>query len=206
MGARINLTGQKFNRLTVIARAGVLYGEVAWLCLCECGSRKIIGGREIRSGRVQSCGCLIQDVSFQIGMANRTHGLTATSEWKSWRSMRDRCQDLTNFRYGGRGIQVCEEWRNDFEAFYRYMGPKPGPGYSLDRINNDGNYEPGNVRWATAKEQANNRGRGHSYKEFATLLKERDGLATEVLRLKKIIGDINQEESLRANDPVQRER
>lgn len=94
------------------------------------------------------------------------HGMVKSPEWLAWRAMRVRCNNQSSPKYpdyGGRGIKVCEEWQNSFLAFYNYIGNRPGKGYSLDRIDNDGNYEPGNVRWATYSQQNNNQRRSKKY-------------------------------------------
>jgi hypothetical protein len=118
---------------------------------CDCGTEKAIVEARVRYGDTQSCGCMKRK--------RPTHGMNRTREHRIWCGIKKRCLTPTchEFRwYGGRGIRVCDEWAADFAAFYRDVGPCPGPGYSIDRINNDGNYEPGNVRWATAIEQSHN--------------------------------------------------
>ncbi len=157
MAEYIDLTGQIFGRWTVIALSPrVSCDGKWWVCRCICGIERDISGYKLRNGFSDSCGCSISRRSKPKEM----HGLAETTEYRTWRGMISRCHN-TNHRhyadYGGRGITVCDEWRNSFVAFYEYIGPKPDPKLTLDRINNDGNYEPGNVRWAAWSEQAYNK-------------------------------------------------
>jgi hypothetical protein len=149
----IDLAGQRFGRLVVVARSGSNgRGGAMWLCRCDCGQEKVVSSKCIRTGETSSCGCLQKD-------ANVTHRMSYHPAYRSWAGM---CQRCTNPKtpywhiYGGRGITVCERWMHSFEAFWE---DNPGwhPGLSLDRIDNDGNYEPGNVRWATDQQQGRNR-------------------------------------------------
>ena len=120
-----------------------------WLCQCDCGKEVIVRGASLTTGNTKSCGCLTTANAV-------THGKSRTDEYKAWGTMLQRCTNprATGFdRWGGRGITVCERWRRSFENFLVDLGPKPSPQHSIDRINNDGNYEPGNCRWATKQEQ-----------------------------------------------------
>jgi hypothetical protein len=152
---RLNLKGKKFRRLTVLRFVGVSkHHRSQWLCRCACGKKTVVTGSNWE--RIESCGCLVKELAT-------THGHAPTgkpsSTYRSWRDMKKRCYNphAKEFkRYGGRGIKVCDRWKNSFENFLADMGKKP-VGLELERKNNDGSYEPGNCRWATHKEQARNR-------------------------------------------------
>lgn len=156
-----DLTGHRFGRLTVQRRdlsAPTGRGTLAkWVCICDCGNNKIVIGRYLRIGITSSCGCLHKE---RLSAMNRTHGKSATPEYHAWHDMGRRCYNHKNQHYkdyGGRGISVCEQWRNSFETFLQDVGLRPTNKHTLDRIDNDGNYQPGNVRWATQKEQSANK-------------------------------------------------
>lgn len=155
---RVDMTGQRFDRLLVLAMTR--QGEfAACVCKCACGTEKTIAWRAIKNGDTRSCGCLSKE---RISAANLTHGDTTggpSPEWIVWRAMHQRCEDQKHKSYkdyGGRGITICERWQT-FEPFLVDMGRRPSPSHTLDRRENDGNYEPRNCRWATKSEQARNR-------------------------------------------------
>ena len=159
----IDLTGQTFNRLTVIHRVkNNKHGKACWECKCKCGTVTIVPTGAIKSGRTKSCGCLKDELLIK---RNVTHGMAYSLEYGIWAAIIKRCTNprTQNFKhYGGRGIAVCNEWRNDFMAFYNHVGRRPSAKYSIDRIKNDGNYEPGNVRWTTQDVQTNNSRKNHN--------------------------------------------
>jgi len=153
----IDLTGKTFNQLTIIERAeNTKQGKARWVCRCTCGKISTIDGANIRNGHTKSCGCFAKE---SLEKNRYRHGMAHTSEYGIWCNILQRCNNPNDkaFKdYGGRGITICDEWKNDFMAFYNHVGKRPSPKHSIDRINNDGNYEPNNVRWATQKQQSNN--------------------------------------------------
>lgn len=156
-----DLTGQRFHQLITVGQAeeGTRNGYILWTCRCDCGNIVKVQSGHLRSGNTKSCGCRRVEASRVNGLKKK-HGLTGSPEYKAWQSMRERCLKRTHHQYhnyGGRGIAVCERWKNSFLHFYQDMGKRPGPEYSLDRRENEGNYEPDNCRWVTQDVQSNNK-------------------------------------------------
>ena len=159
-----NLSGQRFGRLSVVSFVEVRAHKAWWLCRCDCGVECERAGIYLRSRDCRSCGCLLRE-SRRVAKTRR-HGDSGSGgtrptglTYSSWQSMKARCYSPRNMsyeRYGGRGIAVCDRWRTSYEAFLADLGHRPSKLYSLDRLDPNGNYEPGNVRWATRDEQAGN--------------------------------------------------
>jgi hypothetical protein len=150
-----DLTGMQFGRLTAVSSRSVQQGSrkrIFWLCRCNCGSEKEIVASSLVHGVTLSCGCLQREILVEKGI---THGECYTPRYKTWAGIIQRCTNPNNhaFRnYGGRGIAVCDKWLT-YDGFRDDVPQAPGPGFSLDRIDNDKGYELDNVRWATPKEQ-----------------------------------------------------
>ena len=164
MGKMQDLTGKKFGRLTVIDKAekhvkpsGGTVGR--WKCKCDCGNVLVVDTHSLKSGHTQSCGC--RKIEMLVEQSTK-HGMYRKTVYRTWDSMVQRCENQRHKQYndyGGRGIKVCDRWRNSFQAFFDDVSILPHfgeNGYTLDRMNVNGNYEPTNVRWATKKEQQNN--------------------------------------------------
>ena len=158
---QLDLTGQIFGNLVVVKRVEdhVTCGgqkKTMYLCKCSCGNMKVIQSASLRNGRTKSCGCINSE---KLKARRTTHGMRKTKAYSTWAGIKTRCFNYKSERfkdYGGRGITMCDEWKNDFQSFYDYVSQIPHfgeEGYSIDRIDNDGNYEPGNIKFSTAAEQ-----------------------------------------------------
>jgi len=156
----IDITGHRFGRLIALEPVD----RERWRFRCDCGTERIAYKSNVRRGLTHSCGCLRREVTItrRTSHGHTRNGIKSKS-YKTWESMLERCYNPNNKQFkdwGGRGITVCNRWRHSFENFYADMGEKP-VGKLLDRINNDGNYEPGNCRWATWKQSGGNRRPAH---------------------------------------------
>lgn len=196
-------TGDQIGLWLVIERDTSRTDTTYWWCMCTgCGSMHSrqasnldTSRKRVEQGRLAGClDCIRKEISYvDMGRMNATHGMSDKPEYQVWQGMKKRCfnsNDLDSWpHYGGRGITVCERWRDSFQAFYEDMGPRPGPEYSIDRIDVDGNYEPGNCRWATWSEQNLNKRprmrcfKGHAFDEANTRYDHRkDGRITKACR------------------------
>lgn len=148
---KLDIQGVRFGRLV----ATEYLGARRWRCVCDCGAETSVVGYQLKAGRSQSCGCLRAEL---MRTTKRKHGMSNTPEWRTYQAMMARCTDSKCERYpnyGGRGIKVCDRWAQSFSDFYSDMGDRPA-GYSIERINNDGHYEPANCVWASQAVQARN--------------------------------------------------
>lgn len=152
----VDLTGSRFGRLTVTSfsesRMQGANKRRFWNCICDCGISIEVLGLSLSSGNTKSCGCFRDE-------QQSTHRMSKTKEYRAWHAMWQRCSNPKNVRYsdyGGRGITVCDQWKS-FEAFYSDMGDKPSPDHSIDRMDNERGYEPGNCKWSTRSEQQRNK-------------------------------------------------
>lgn len=179
MSKLIDLTGQKFGRLTVIKLHGTKNKTSYWLCKCDCGNEKIVRASNLKNKHVRSCGCLQQESRLTH---SRTHGLSKTRIYKIYLGMKKRCYNKNYIQfhlYGGRGIKVCDEWLDGFINFYKWsLTNGYNDNLTIDRIDSNGNYEPSNCRWITTREQNLNTSKNryitynnetHTMKEWAEL-------------------------------------
>lgn len=160
-----DITGVRFGRLVALEFFDIVPGGARWTCVCDCGNTKVVPSSSMVRGDSRSCGCLNLERIAEMGRGHARHGESRrtspkTTEWKLWQSMIRRCHTpgASGYsKYGAKGIQVCDRWRNSYEDFLTDVGRRPSNDHSIDRIDPRGNYEPGNVRWLENKYQARNR-------------------------------------------------
>lgn len=164
MAIKLDLTGQTFHHLTVVERGENYKTFTRWKCICVCGNETLIETRNLRGGFSKSCGCLSNQMRAENNPNN--NGNTRDLAYKPWQMMKQRCLNPKYYfykYYGARGIKIHESFM-DFQTFLEHIGPRPSLAYTLDRIDNDKGYEPGNVRWATRLDQSLNRGINRVFK------------------------------------------
>lgn len=163
----IDITNIKFNKLTALRfdHKGGHQRRARWLFKCDCGNEKVLDKGKVTGGYTKSCGCLMVKEQKRFVRDATTHGLSGgrkkrRPEYNIWRGIKRRClkcSDVAYKNYGGRGIKICDRWKDSFKNFWEDMGERPTKKHSIDRINNDGDYEPSNCRWATSIEQGRNK-------------------------------------------------
>jgi hypothetical protein len=195
-----NLVGRKFERLTVLKR-DFSKNRTSWFCICDCSNITTVVSYSLKSGKTSSCGCKQRESAVIVGKNKLTHGKGGTPEHRTWSNMLTRCRNKNSEdykNYGGRGITVCDRWLN-FENFLKDMGERPGLNYTIDRINNDCNYEPTNCKWETRQNQNRNKRNitihnineaNHIRKEYATGKYTQKELAVKLGYTHYIIADI----------------
>lgn len=162
--SRASLVGKKFTRWTVLAFDSVgTHRGTRWMCVCDCGTEKTVDGGSLAAGRTRSCGCLQKELASIKSKASSVHGMSGSYMHRAWSHIKGRCNTPTDAaygNYGGRGIKICAEWNNSFSAFMSYvsltLGDRPSSAHTIDRIDNDTGYLPGNIRWADKTQQARN--------------------------------------------------
>jgi hypothetical protein len=177
-GQFLDISNQRYGRLTAIKRTGMRGCKHLWLCICDCGNEKDVAIASLRDGSTRSCGCLARENLHCV-----THGKSHSSEYNTWHSMIQRCVNPNApcyHNYGGRGINVCDRWMECFDNFYKDMGNKPTPHHSIERIDNNKGYCKGNCVWADRKQQQNNL--------RSNVLITKDGLTMNITQWSEKIG------------------